>query len=177
VVSVVVLLLLAGGGYAAYAGLSGGSPTPKAAPIVRRTCPVASVPGPSDPHDVHLVVLNATLTSGLAAQVSAQLKHRGFHVSSIGNTAKLGSGVATVRYGAGRQLAAQAVADQIGSAVLVRGGHGIELDVGPGFHRLATVAQARAAALRFVAQQAAAKAAAASASPSPSASPTCIPRS
>jgi hypothetical protein len=175
-----VLLLLAAGGYAAFLGLTGSSTPKKPVVTALPTCAVRKIPGPSDPHQVHLIVLNATLTSGLAAQVSTDLKKRGFHVSKVGNTPKLGKGIATIRYGSGHQLQAQSLADQIRGATLVLGPSAqLELDIGPNFHGLATAAQARSARSQFVATQAASASpsptpvTSATASRQPSPSPTC----
>jgi hypothetical protein len=164
-VTILVFALLAGGGYAAFLGLTGGSSGPKAK-AASHLCPSTPAPGPTDPHRVRLVVLNATLTTNLAAHVKADLIARGFHVTSIGNALKLGTGVAVIDYGAGLRLDAQAVADQIEGATLTRvSAAGVTLKVGPQFHRLLTVAQARVARTHFMAQEPRAQ--------SPSTSPTC----
>jgi hypothetical protein len=165
VVGVLVLLLLAAGGYAAVLGLSGKSKTVKPVVAALPTCAAAKIPGPTNPHQVHLVVLNATLTSGLAARVSTQLKARGFHVSRVGNTPRLGKGIATIHYSAGQELQAQSIADQIHGAALVQGPSArLELDLGPGFHALATPAQVKAARSQFISAHA-------GASPSPTSTP------
>jgi hypothetical protein len=161
----VVVLLLGAGGYFAFLGLSGNSSPSK--PVASPTrCPKPTATAPAAASKVHLVVRNATLRTGLAAQVSRQLKKRGFHVSTIGNTAKMGRGVATIHYGSGRLIEAQAVADQIRGATMVQAAHsGIELDIGPRFRALQTTAAARAARAHLVARETAAL--------SPSPSPTC----
>jgi hypothetical protein len=116
-----------------------------------------------------VVVLNGTLQTGLAAQVSGELKHRGFRVSKPGNTVALVNGVATVHYPSGRLRDAQAVADQVKGARLVESsGTEISLDLGQKFHAIATLAQARAARAKLVAA-----AASSSPTPTPTGSPTC----
>ncbi|HEX3824721.1 MAG TPA: LytR C-terminal domain-containing protein [Mycobacteriales bacterium] len=168
-ITLLVLVLLGTGGYFAYLGLRGGSsPTHPAA--VLPACPTAAPVGPTNPHQVRLVVLNGTLQTGLAGRVSAALKHRGFKVSQPANTVLLVNGVATVHYPSGRLRDAQAVADQVKGARLVESsGSELSLDLGQKFHALASVAQARAARARLV------KAATASTGPvsTPTASPTC----
>jgi LytR cell envelope-related transcriptional attenuator len=174
VVTVLVLVLLAGGGFAAYLGLTGSSSDPD--PVATAPhCVAPVVAGPSRPHQVHVVVLNGTLRNGLAGRVAASLKHRGFHVAQIGNTPRLVTGVAIVRYGSGQLLDAQAVADQIQGATVVRatlrdGAHvsTVQLDVGPQFNSLRTAAAATLARAQIVAAKVQAIAASASPSPSPS---------
>jgi len=165
-VTILVCALLAGGGYAAFLGLTGGSASPKTK-ASNHVCPVTPGPVPTDPRHVHLIVLNATLTTNLAADVSTALRQRGFHVTSIGNAVKLGTGVAVVDYAAGLRLAAQAVADQIDGATLTKvAASGVTLNVGPKFRHLLTTAQAEAARARFISQQP-------TSTQSPSTSPTC----
>jgi hypothetical protein len=168
VLTVLVVVLLAGGGYAAFLGLSGGSSKSSSGlPF----CPVTThVPATKSAGPLRLTIKNATEREGLAAAVRTQLRKRGFRVISIGNAAELmSSGVAKVRYSADRRLVADHVAAQIkGGATLVpAGGHGVvALYLGPKFSRLATLLQARLAYLRLV--------------PSPTASPvpttSCRPR-
>lgn len=151
--SLVVVLLLGAGGYFAFLGLSGGSSPSKLAASPAR-CPKPTAAAPVAARKVHLVVRNATLRTGLAAQVSAQLKKRGFHIWKIGNALTMGTGVATVRYSKGRRLDAQAVADQIRGATIVKvGTPGVELDVGPKFRVLLTAAAARAAQAHLIATE------------------------
>jgi hypothetical protein len=153
-VALLVLVLLAGGGYAAFLGLSGGSsPTSTASKLP--LCPVPSpraVTGHTGP--LRLTVENATNHNGLAASVAADLTRRGFHVISVGNTVLMTSGVARVRYSKGRRLVADRVAAQIKGSTLVRaGGHGVvELDLGPAFRSLSTPAQAQLAYTRSLPQ-------------------------
>jgi hypothetical protein len=97
-------------------------------------------------------VTNGTERNGLAAAVSAELKKRGFHVISIGNTALMSTGVATVRYSKDRRFVADRVAAEIKGSILVpAGGHGVvELDLGPSFRRLASLGDARAALTKLL---------------------------
>jgi hypothetical protein len=169
-VTALVLALLAGGGYAAFLGLTGGSssggaaslplcPVPTAAPTSHSTAKA----GP-----LRLTVENATERDGLAAEVAADLQTRGFHILSIGNAVLMHKGVAVVRYSPDRRLVADRVAAQFKGATLVAvGGHGVvELDVGPKFKALATPAQAKLAYLNLQAP----------ATPTPTPSGSCRPR-
>jgi LytR cell envelope-related transcriptional attenuator len=146
VVTVLVLALLVGGGYAAFVGLTGGSSTSGASKLP--LCPPApSAAQPTSP--LRLTVENATTRNGLAAAVASDLHRRGFHVTSVGNTTLMTKGVAIVRYSPNRRLVADRVAAQIpGARTLLAGGHGVvELDLGPGFRALASPAQAQHAYL------------------------------
>jgi hypothetical protein len=168
-----VLALLAGGGYAAYRGLSGGSGSPSAATLP--LCPKSA----HRPHHTKPVipqskvtVYNASLITGLATQVATELRQRGFAIGQIGNAAKVGKGVATVRYSADRKLEATKLAAEVTGAKLVAvgGTHVVELDINPKFKALATK---QAAAQAF-------QTAAASQhllSPTPTPTPTCRARS
>jgi hypothetical protein len=148
----VVIAVLAAGGYLAVVALRGGGGS--AAGAGHNRCPVSSWQPPADAGSVHLVVLNATSRTGLAATVAGQLRRRGFHVSSVGNAASpMTTGVARVGYGTGRLPEAQEVGVQVTRATLVHdGGVGIvRLELGPGFHALRSPAAARAARARLVA--------------------------
>jgi hypothetical protein len=183
---VVVVAVLAGIGYGGYVLFHGGSSSKH--DVALSTCPPTTVPGPDRPGRVHVVVLNGTLTSGLAAKVANGLKHRGFHIASVGNTDKLiKSGTAIVFYRPGWLYAAQAVADQIAGAQLVRGSvvngsvvkggvvkssaPGVQLAVGPSFTTLASRSAAAASRRHFGTVDADA----AGRSPSPTPAPTCTP--
>ncbi len=168
-VTLVVILLLAAGGYFAFLGLSGGSPKSSGSSLP--LCPTGSTAAHApNPGPLRLTVKNATMRNGLAASVSAKLKKRGFHVLSIGNTVLMKHGVASVRYSADRRLVAAKVAAQIaGSTLVPAGGHGVvELDLGPGFRALASPAVAAAAYLRLLPH--------ASPSPTPTTTGSCRPR-
>lgn len=147
-VGLLVVMLLAGGGYAAFLGLSGGSPTTTGVTKLP-LCPVSSRVVARHVGPLRLTVENATNHNGLAASVAADLTSRGFHVLSIGNTVLMSRGVATVRYSKDRRLVADRVAAQIkGSTMVPAGGHGVvELDLGPAFRALSTPAQAQLAYL------------------------------
>lgn len=162
-----MVLVLAGGGYGGYRAFGGGSSsTPKALPL----CPSAT------PHTAvaalaRLTVRNATLTTGLAAQVAHDLRKREFRVAKVGNTLFRGKGVATVRYSADRSQSARLVAAQFDGATLVQvaGSRVLEVDIGPKFRALVPLAQAQASDRAILA----------SSSPTPSVtpSPTCASRS
>jgi hypothetical protein len=166
-VTVLVVALLAGGGYAAFLGLSGGPSNSSASQLP--PCPLPSThPAAQKLGPLRLTVKNATERIGLAASVQIDLENRGFKVTSIGNTVLMKKGVATVRYSADRRLVADKVAAQIKGAVLVlAGGHGVvELDLGPKFHTLVTTKQARVAYRRLLSQTA----------PTPTPSTSCRPQ-
>jgi len=168
-VGLLVVVLLAAGGYFAFLGLSGGSSKSNGSTLP--LCPVGStaVHAPN-PGPLRLTVKNATLRNGLAALVRTQLRKRGFHVISIGNTVLMKHGVAAVRYSADRRLVADKVAAQFaGATLLPAGGHGVvELDLGPGYRALVSPAVAAAAYLRLSPH--------ASPSPTPTATGSCRPR-
>jgi hypothetical protein len=171
-----VLVLLGGGGYAAYAGLSGGSSNPSSAKLP--LCPVGNtLPKVPRVPSSKLVVNNASLTAGLAASVANELKHRGFRIKSVGNTAEMGKGVATVRYSPDRKVQAEQVASEVKGAKLVAatGSGYIEIDLDPQFTALVSNNAAKKA-FRLTLTKSAVGSASASPSPTVSASPTCRPR-
>jgi LytR cell envelope-related transcriptional attenuator len=151
-VAILVFVLLAGGGYAAFLGLTGGS---SKSPVSQLPlCPLPAKVAPAQTlGPLRVVVNNATQRDGLAAEVGADLGTRGFHVTKIGNAAPMSTGVATVHYSADRRLVAAKVAAQItGSTMVAASGRGVViLDIGPKFHALATPKHARAAYLRLAA--------------------------
>jgi LytR cell envelope-related transcriptional attenuator len=165
-VTILVFALLAGGGYAAFLGLTGGSSGASASKLP--LCPLPSTLPAPPAGPLRLTVKNATERNGLAASVAAQLTHRAFHVISIGNAIKISSNVATVRYSRDRRLGADKVAAQITGSTLVEvGGHGVvELDIGTKFQALATPLAAKSAYLRLLPHPAV----------TPAASPTCRPQ-
>lgn len=137
---VAVLVLLGGGGYAAYRGLSGGSGSTSA--VTLPLCPKGSQhPHRSQPRipTSKVTVFNASLITGLATQVAGELKDRGFPIGQIGNAAKVGKGIATVRYSADRKLEATKLGAEVTGAILVKvnGTHVVELDINPKFTALA----------------------------------------
>jgi hypothetical protein len=150
-VSLLVLGLLAGGGYAAFLGLSGGSSDSATSQLP--LCPAQpKLTATKNPGPLRLIVDNATQRDGLAAEVAADLENRGFHVLKIGNTTSPIKGVARVRYSADRRLVADKVAAEIkGATMVAAAGHGVvELDLGPKYHALASPKQARIAYQRAV---------------------------
>lgn len=163
-----VVVVLAAVGYFLYKHFSGGSSAPRTSALP--VCTAQHVIGPASPSTVHVKVLNGTLTSGLAAQVAKGLRHRGFHVSSVGNTQKLmKTGTAVVSYGPGREFAAQAVAVEFPGSTVVKGtAAGVQVAIGGDFNTLSTKTEASRARQQFVSADATTPA-----SPSPSASPTC----
>jgi hypothetical protein len=97
--AVIVVGLLGGGGYAAYAGLRGTSSGNAATRPKLAVCPKPLTTTMfAAPRDVRLTILNASLQTGLAATIGHQLHHRGFHVSRIGNAVRVVHGVAAIRY-------------------------------------------------------------------------------
>ncbi len=94
-----------------------------------------------------MVVRNATLKTGLAAEVARDLRKRGFRIGKVGNTLFRGKGVATVKYSADRLQAARVLAAQFSGATVeqVAGPPALEVDIGPKFDALVPLAQAQAA--------------------------------
>jgi hypothetical protein len=170
---IVVLALLAGGGYAAYRGLSGGSGSDVAAklPLCAKSTKTQPSRVPRAPES-KVTIFNASLITGLAAQVAGELKHRNFPVGQIGNAAKVGKGVATIRYSADRKVEAARLAAAVPGATMVQvsGSHVVELDINPKFTALASKSAAAKAFRLAVVQQHLA-------TPSPTPTPTCRPRS
>jgi hypothetical protein len=147
---VIVIALVAAVAYLGYHHFNGGTSTParvNALPL----CTKAARVGPPPAGKIHVDVLNGTLTSGLAADVAKDLKHRGFHIAKVGNTQKLATGIATISYGPGKFLTAQTVADQITGATLVKGtAVGVQLAIGPKYTSLASKSAVKAARARFM---------------------------
>lgn len=158
----VVVAAVGFGGYELFSGGSAGSPT------VLPRCP-ASTPPPPIAQQAKLTVRNATLKTGLAADVAHQLRQRQFRIGKVGNTLFRGKGVATVQYSADRLVSARLVAAQFAGATLaeVEGTGILELDIGPKFRELVPVAEADAASRVVLGTS--------SPSPSATASPTCTP--
>jgi hypothetical protein len=163
-----VMLVVAGvgiGGYELFGASSSSSPK------VLPRCP-ASSPSPPAAQQARIVVRNATLTTGLAADVARQLRQRDFRIGKVGNTLFRGKGVVTVQYSADRLESARIVAAQFEGATLtqVEGSRVLEVDIGPKFQALVPVAQAEASERAILL---------ASSSPRPSVtpSPTCAPHS
>jgi hypothetical protein len=171
---VLVLALLGGGGYAAYRGLSGGSSSNVAAtlPLCTKSAKPSHGPQSASIPQSKITVYNASLITGLATEVAGELMHRGFPIGQIGNAAKVGKGIATVRYSADRKLEATKLGAQIKGAALlpVSGTHLVELDINPKFTALlAKPAAANAFRVAAASQHLI--------SPTPTPTPTCRSRS
>lgn len=144
-----VVVLLAAGGYVGYRHWHAGSANPGAGASDRppRPCPTASVASPPAPSAVSLRVRNATLRTGLAGQLRKSLRGRGFHVSSVGNTAAKVRTPVLIRYSTDRATAALTLAEQFPrSSRVAMAGHGqLEVDIGPGYSGVASPSQVAAA--------------------------------
>jgi LytR cell envelope-related transcriptional attenuator len=163
-----VVAILAGGGYAAYVGFIRNSSGTDTATTGLPHCPKRASQSPyAAPHTLKVRIFNASLQTGLAAQVRSQLKSRGFTVTQIGNALRVGHDTAVVRYSPDQHLGALTLAAQVSGATThqVAGTGRLELDLGLQFTQLRSAAAAKTAAHR----------AAASAAPSPSSSPTSSP--
>jgi hypothetical protein len=144
--AVVLLAAIAGGGYFLLSSAGdesgkAGSSCPPATPSGRRVRALT-------PPAVHLRVLNGTGRNGLAKTTGSLLRARGFPVDAVGNTTGPVTGAPLVRYGVGGRPAAELVALQLPSAVLVadasvRGR--VDLVLGSAFTRLRTPAEVAAA--------------------------------
>jgi hypothetical protein len=177
VIVLVIIALLAGGGYAAYVGLTGGSSSPSTSTATTLPrCPLPSTTAIfAPPHQVKVSIVNGSLQTGLAASVGAQLQHRKIRVGSIGNALKVVSGVAVIRYSPDQRRASRTLAAQVaGQPVLtaVSGTNVLDLALGLRFKRLRSPAAAKAIELRVSASSAAS-----TSSPTARPSPTCRPRS
>jgi hypothetical protein len=100
---------------------------------------------------IRIKVLNATAREGLATTVAAELRRRGYTVTTVGNDATAVPGPALLRYGAGGAPAAKVVAGLVTGAVnrpVTRAGADVDLVLGNTFTRLApaVAAPAKAAA-------------------------------
>jgi hypothetical protein len=166
-----VVILIGGGGFAAYTGLKGGSGKDTATKLA--LCPKQSgaTHGPTYPQS-KVTVDNASLITGLASTVATELHHRGFTIGTVGNAAAVGKGIATIRYSSDREIEATKLAAQIKGAKLVQvaGTRSVELDINPKFSALTSKSAARSAFQ-------AALTAKHLVTPSPMPSPSCRPRS
>jgi hypothetical protein len=143
----VVAGVVAAGGWLGWHALRGG---PSSSRQTVRTCVTPSpAPTPARAADVTVAVLNATPKVGLAHQVAAALRARGFRIGRVGNTKAIIGGTAVVTYGPGGRAAALAVAEQVNGATQapVAAG-GVTLELGPAFTALAPPADATAAKAR-----------------------------
>jgi hypothetical protein len=173
--AVVVLALVAGASYAGYRHFNNDNPTSVALSTPPRCTGHSVTPTAPRPPAGSIVINNGTLTTGLAHGVSKALKHRGFHVASVGNTNKLETGIATVKYSPDRAELAYWAAAQFSGAQLepVRGYRVAEVDIGPRFTALVSRSAAQSQLTRL--RAAASPSATASPSPTPTPSPTCRP--
>jgi len=138
VTTVLVVVVLAVAGYFGWRTVRGSGSKKIAAPPVCVT-PTPS-PSPAAPAQFVLGVLNSTPRQGMAHQVAAALKARGFRIGAVGNTTPIVSGSAVVDYGAGLATAAVAVAEQVPGATTAQVPRpGITLVLGSGFRGLATL--------------------------------------
>ena len=146
-VTVLVAGLLAGGGWVAWHELRGHKHGSKQA--VRTCVTPSAAPSPEQAGAVTVAVLNATPKVGLAHQVAAELKARGFRVGRVGNTKAIVGGTAAVIYGPGGRAAALTVAEQVaGATVTPVAAGGVILELGPSFTALATPDEVSAAHAR-----------------------------
>ena len=106
----------------------------------------SAAPTPPAPGAVSVSVLNATSKAGLAHQVAAELRGRGFRVTHVGNTTATVAGAAAVTFGPCSDAAARTVVEHVGDAVLtaVPSG-GVTLELGPGFTHLRPPSEAAVA--------------------------------
>ena len=141
--------LLAGLGWVAWHELRGSKHSSKQA--VRTCVTPSAAPSPEQAAAVTVAVLNATPKVGLAHQVAAQLKARGFRIGRVGNTKAIVTGSAAVTYGPGERAAAMTVAEQVaGAAVTPVATGGVTLELGPSFASLATPTEVNVAHARDV---------------------------
>ena len=125
--------------------------SPAAGPTTAKTCatPTKSVALPA-PADVVVIALNATGTAGLAGNVTAQFKARGFQVGTPGNdeTGRTETAATEVRYGAPAAAAAQLVQIFLPGSTLVpttSATADVTVSIGSSFTALATPEQVTAA--------------------------------
>jgi hypothetical protein len=148
----VVLALLAAGGWLAWQAWHGsGSSTLKPTVVCVTPTPSAS---PGKVKTIKISVFNGTTTVGLAHTVAGQLTRRGFAVVRVG-TGHAMTGPSRITYSPGEVDRALALQEQVPGATLYelstqRPGE-VRLDIGTGFHRLATPAQVSAARARDLA--------------------------
>jgi hypothetical protein len=129
-----VLVLLGAGGYAGWRWWDsrGGTSTVAAKPCVTPSHP----PAPAPVHDVTIRVLNGTKRNGLAHDVAALLRRRGFHVVGVGNAKRVTR--TEIRYAARAEAQARTVAEHFTSALLTRtAATRLTVVLGPDYHRLA----------------------------------------
>lgn len=148
--AVVVVTLLAVGGWFAWRALRGSGGT-SSAPVRVCVTPTAA-PSPPVANQVTVSVLNTTDKVGLAHQVAEELKSRGFRVGHIGNVKAAVTGTAAVVYPDTQAAAARTVAEQVPSPTLLTGAvKVVTLQLGPAFRSLASTTDAAAARQRDLA--------------------------
>lgn len=109
-----------------------------------QACQSAKAAAPSlDPATIHLRVLNATDTAGLATTVGSSLSERGFVVDEVGNddSGREVTGVGELRYGpAGKETAAyvHVYVPDAGDFQDIRADQTVDVVIGPDFDKLAT---------------------------------------
>lgn len=116
-------------------------------PTVTSYPPVATIPAKS----IKVNVYNSTSRQGLAARVAADLRTRGFAITSVANDPlhKMIIAPAEIRYGPAGEKAAQTLALQVQGAVAApdnRKSATVDLVLGMGFTALRTPAEVKAAA-------------------------------
>lgn len=150
-VALLLLALAAAGGWFGWRAWHGTASTAPQPSVVCVT-PTPS-PSPAGIKAVKVAVRNGTTRVGLAHIIAGQLTKRGFAVVQVGNGHAL-NGPPRVTYAPGETAIALTLAEQIpGSSLYELSSQPpgtVELDIGSGFRRLATPAEASAARARDV---------------------------
>ena len=160
VLVVLVLLAVAGGGYAlsrrgddATGTVAQASPCPSPSPVVTRAATAARPVVLPVPGTVTLRLLNGTGRDGLARTVGNELARRGFRVAAMGNAPQKLAGASRVAFGPGARTPATLVGVHVLGAQLVpapRAPRGsVDLTLGSSFVRLRNAAEVRAATAAF----------------------------
>ncbi|WP_369046348.1 LytR C-terminal domain-containing protein [Sinomonas sp. P10A9] len=139
-ISLLVVLLL-GGGVAAWAVLTGrlSVPQPAGKATEAVTCPSGSYDY-LPPEKVTVTVFNAGGREGLAAQIGDELKARKFAVKDVGNERLTMGAAAVLRSGFGGEAAAFTLQRNVPGSVYLRDGRSdasVDLVLGPNFKALA----------------------------------------
>lgn len=158
-----VVLLLAAAGGGAYLLQRDDSKVPQRLATTPKSCPTTAVPAKTPankppakpvalpaPKQVRLMLLNGTPRNGLAKTVADQLAAAGFVVTGQGNAPAALRGASTVTFGTGGSLAGTLVSHWVLGSRLVgnpKAAPGtVQVVLGSTFRRLATPAEAAAAA-------------------------------
>jgi hypothetical protein len=153
-----VVLLLAAAGGGAYLLQRDDSKVPQRLATTPKSCPTTAVPAKTPaqpvalpaPKQVRLMLLNGTPRNGLAKTVADQLAAAGFVVTGQGNAPAALRGASTVTFGSGGSLAGTLVSHWVLGSRLVgnpKAAPGtVQVVLGSTFRRLATPAEAAAAA-------------------------------